>query len=235
MLLKTYFIAAIIGLSFIISPTVLQSQSHENMVWVELTEKVDFNDQFSTTLLWQHRVFTDREQTYQDIYWASLNAKISRNFQLSGGLIYFVYHKQSYDRYFNVPEVRPFQAITYFTQWGNVKTNFRLMLEERYMRTVSEGAILKGHDFNLRLRNRITATVPITSAIHLELSEEYLLNGQYQEVPRFDQNRAMARLHYVVKPIHLDLNVGYLHWLVNMPQQKQHRHTLMLGVKLWIN
>lgn len=210
-------------------------RSNESMIWIEAIEKVKFNNRFSSTLLWHHRIFLDREQTYQNIYWASLDAKLTKNFSISGGLIYFRYHKYSHDKYLAVPEVRPFQSITYSTALGKVKTSFRFMVEERYMSQTRNGEVMNDHDFNFRFRNRLKAIIPMNSSMKLELSNEYIINGSSMDVDRFNQNRASARIHYYIKPLNLDINAGYLHWLVNTTKEMQHRHSLMIGVKHQIN
>jgi hypothetical protein len=93
---------------------------------------------------------------------------------------------------------------------------------------VHQGEILDGHQFNWRFRNRIRVSYPLTERFILEISEEFLFNGSNLAVDFFSQNRAMARLHYKVGSF--DLNMSYLHWLVNTKSEMQHRHTLMLGL-----
>jgi len=208
-----------------------QSKPHtnESMIWIEAIESVKFNKRFSTTLLWHHRIFFDRENTYQDIYWASGNMKVGKNFTLTAGVIYFKYHRMTGGNYLSVPETRPFQAATYKTNIGKTKMAFRFMLEERYLSKVDEGKIMEGHNFNIRFRNRLSFFIPLHDKLSLELSDELIFNGQQMNVDVFAQSRARARLHYKIGKF--SVNAGYLHWLVNTKKAFQHRNSLMVGVK----
>jgi hypothetical protein len=198
------------------------------MVWVEVIESIKVNECFSATFLWHHRTFLEREQTHQDIFLVSGSMKVKKHFTLTGGLIYFKYHKLSAGTYLSLPEMGPFQALTYTAKLGKWKTSFRTMVEQRYLSKVHQGEILDGHQFNWRFRNRIRVSYPLTERFILEISEEFLFNGSNLTVDFFSQNRAMARLHYKVGSF--DINMSYLHWLVNTKSEMQHRLTLMLGL-----
>jgi len=202
--------------------------TNESMVWVELIESIKLSDRFSMTLLYHHRTFLDREETHQNVYWASGNMKLVKPLTLTAGLIYFQFHKLASDNYLTVPEVRPFQAISYTTKVGPVKMVFRYMLEERYLSRLSEGQIVDGHNFNFRQRIRARVYYPISKKFKLELSEEFLINGQQMDTDLFGQNRASARLLYKVGAF--NFNIGYLNWLVNTKNELQHRHSLMVGM-----
>lgn len=208
-----------------------KSIRHESMVWIEAIEKVKLNDRFSSTLLWHHRIFFDREETYQDIYWLSVNGKVSKNWSLTGGLMYFTYHKKAFDQYVSVPEWRPFQSVHYTKKLKGTKVTLRVMLEQRYTRRVGEGGLQSDHDFDMRLRNRAQVFIPLSSRLRVEISEEILLRDIHHGKGLFNQSRARARLHFSPGLGKLSINAGYLHWLVNTPNEYQHRHSVMVGLK----
>ncbi|MEQ8239114.1 MAG: DUF2490 domain-containing protein [Cyclobacteriaceae bacterium] len=219
-------------LTFMLTNQMVYAQSkkttNEPMIWFELIESIKLNDRFSATLLYQHRTFLDREETYQNIYWVSGNMKLTKPLTVTAGLIYFQYHKLSSANYLTVPEVRPFQAISYTTSVGSLKMSFRYMLEERYLSKTNQGEIVDGHNFNFRQRTRLRAYYPISEHFKLELSEEFFLNGQQMETDLFSQNRASMRVHYNLGDF--NFNIGYLDWLVNTTNELQHRHTLLVGM-----
>ncbi len=219
-------------LSFVLS-TFSQNkpQSHESMIWIEAIEKVQFNDRLASNFLWHHRIFFDREQTYQDIYWLDISGKVSQNLSLTGGVMYFTYHRFSFDRFLSVPEWRPFQSIAYSRKFGKVKTKFRLMFEQRYTRRVEEGHLQNECNFNMRLRNRVQAFVPIGSQFQVEISEEILLRDINHGKGIFDQSRGRVRLHYYPGGGKFGINAGYLHWLLNTSDDLEHRHSIMVGVR----
>ena len=206
-----------------------QSVGHECMVWTEAIAKIGFQERYGTTLLYQHRLFLGRPETYQDILWVSLDGKVGKSFALSAGFIYFNYHRNSGSIFLSVPEYRPFQAATFTRQINRVRLSFRFMVEERYMKRADDGELLEGHDFNMRYRSRFQAMLPLGDRLELELSDEYLLNGRQMEVELFAQNRAIFRMHYKL-PMGT-LNIGYMDWLVNASSELQHRHSVLIGVR----
>jgi len=212
-----------------------KSNTSESMIWTEGIEKVKLNNRFSSTLLWQHRIFFDREETYQDIYWLSIAGNVSQNLSLTGGIMYFTYHKESFGRHLTVPEWRPFQAVTYSKSFGAFRSSFRCMVEQRYTRRVGPEGLQRANDFNLRVRNRLQLLVPIQPRWQVEFSEEVLLRNLQNGNRTFDQSRARIRLHCHPGLGDLSVNAGYLHWLVSTASALQHRHAAMVGVSHKIN
>ncbi len=232
-MVKIFRILVFFSFVFVGSSAVSQKKphSHESMIWIEAIEKVQINDRFSSTLLWHHRIFIDREQTFQDIYWLDLNGRISQNFSLTGGVMYFTYRKDVQGFNLSVPEWRPFQAITYTSRIGKSKVNLRLMVEERYTKKVNEGHFMDEYHFNVRLRNRAQVFLPVTHQMQLEISEEILLRNINLGRGVFDQSRGRVRLHYYPGNGKFGFNAGYLHWLLNTSDDLEHRHSIMVGVK----
>ena len=203
------------------------SQPTQPMVWFEAVECAQENGNFSTTLLFQRRVFLEKEHTYQHIYWASGNYKLDARFSVGGGLIYVAYQKEVDEGYATVPEIRPFQYLTFTQKLGNTKWTLRNMVEERYMSSVMQNEIQKTSKFNMRYRFRLKGLIPISNRLGLELSNEVLFNGKQLPVKVFSQNRAVARLRYMLG--NWSINGGVMHWLVNSSTASEHRPALLVG------
>lgn len=205
----------------------LSQEKHQPMVWMEATQTTKFSERFSSTLLFQRRVFLHKERTYQHIYWLSGNYKLKPKLTVGGGFIYFTYHRKVGEGYASVPEVRPFQFISFSHRIGNTRLSIRTMVEERYMSEVIDGKVLPREAFNTRYRFRIRGFISLTEWVDLELSNELLLNGNHQPGDTFGQNRAIGRVKY--KKDRWELSSGYMHWLVNTNAGAEHRPSLLLG------
>jgi len=197
------------------------------MIWIQATGKVTISKKVSALLLFQHRIFLEKEQTTQQIYWASGGYKLTKKLTLGGGLIYFTYQKKVGDTHRFVPETRPFQYLAYSDKLGEIKLGFRAMIEERYMSNVVSGEIQRGEKFNTRYRFRTKALVPLSNKFKLELSNEVLLNGQRQNSDLFGQNRAIARVHYGIK--NWSFFAGYMQWTVNTSKGIVQRPSGLVG------
>ena len=206
----------------------LSQEKNQPMIWMEATQKTAFTERFSTTLLFQRRVFLDLENTHQHIYWLSGNYKLAPSVTVGGGLIYFTYHRAVGEEYSSIPEYRPFQYITLSHRLLGASFSLRAMIEERYMSEISDGEVHRGSKFNTRYRMRLKSLIPIYQQLQLELSNELLLNGHHLPTDLFGQNRAIARAKY--KTGKWEISGGFLHWLVNTSAGKEHRPTGLLGV-----
>jgi len=214
-------------LLLLIAGLVALSQEKQPMIWMEATQTTKFSERFSSTLLFQRRVFVSKDNTHQHIYWASGNYRVKPSFTVGGGLIYFTYHRKVGEWYASVPEVRPFQFVSFSSRVGNARLSLRTMVEERYMSEVMDGEVLPREAFNTRYRFRLRGFISLTEWRDLELSNELFLNGNHQPGDTFGQNRAIGRFKY--KKGTWELSSGYMHWLVNTNAGTEHRPSLLLG------
>jgi len=212
--------------AFIVFSSMAQNPS-DPMIWIQATEKVTISKKVSALLLFQHRIFLEKEQTSQQIYWASGGYKLTDKIAVGGGLIYFTYHKMVGDSYKYVPETRPFQYVSYTDKLGKVKLDFRVMVEERYMSSVVDGEIQTGEKFNTRYRIRTRGFIPLSKRVKVELNNELLFNGHNLESDFFGQNRVTLRVHYSLK--NWSFLGGYMQWTVNTAKGIVHRPSGLVG------
>lgn len=204
-------------------------RKEEKMIWLQAMGQTSFmKERFSSTLLFQRRIFPDRQDTHQHLYWLSAVYYPDPSLTIGGGFIYLDYFRPVGEHPQSVPEIRPFQSIGYKKTLRKSKISFRLMIEERFLTEIENQELQTTKAFNLRYRGRFRIIFPAFQKLRIELSNELILNGQLLDVSVFGQNRGIARLHY-----NLDifkLSAGYLHWLIKTSSGYEYRNTLLLGI-----
>lgn len=194
-----------------------QSQS-EQMLWFQVSEKVQVAPRTSGLFLVQKRYFLEQPDTYQDLFWAS-GAYRLKNIQVGGGFMYFSAHKRLNSIYRSIPELRPFQCLSYARKVTNTRWSYqiRAMVEERFLSEVSGDEIIREQNFQLRYRLRSNMIFHFAPNTSLKLSNEWL----WRHTMALTQNRAFAEVTQSIKSIRL--SAGYMNWFVR-GIQKPWRH-----------
>lgn len=113
----------------------------------------------------------------------------------------------------NVPEFRPWQAVSYqhdFQKWS--LTN-RLRWEERFIRRSSGAALLPGTRFAFRIRYAVSMQFPLSSRFSMKMGDEIMVQEGEGIRQAFDQNRAWAGLDFTWGKVHRwNIEMLYL-WL----------------------
>ncbi len=200
-----------------------QAQS-ESMIWLQVSDRVQFTSGVSGLFLVQKRYFLDQTNTYQDLYWAS-GAYHLKNLQIGGGFMHFSAHKHLTSTYRSVPESRPFQYLSFSgkvarTRW---KYHIRAMVEERLLSKVTGDEVFTQQDFQLRYRLRSNLIFQFARNTSLRLSNEWL----WADALAFVQNRAFAEVTHTIKS--LRLSAGYMNWHVK-GIEKPWRHVGLLRI-----
>ncbi len=212
-----------LGLMMLVAPLVATAQTtSEQMEWIELVQKITFNERLSTTLLFQNRNFLERTNTYQNIYWGSLEMK-AKPVNFGGGMIYFTYHKQVAEDFQSVPEIRPFQYVSKSWKSDRWTHSVRAMAEERYMSKVVNTEVMPAQDFCMRYRLRLKTNWQFSCIAKLDLRNEI-----FWQTGEVNQNRASGRVIFKL-PI-ANAGLGYMHWWVNTAAGAEHRHSWLFSV-----
>lgn len=200
-----------------------QAQS-EPMLWLHFSEKVYFTPKLSGLALIQKRYFLDRQNTYQDLFWASGGYQL-KNFQLGGGIMFVNTHKLVASNYESIPEYRPFQYLSYTSAIPETRWRFqiRAMIEERLLSKVTGDIITTAEDFQLRHRLRGNLMFDFGRNAQLKLSNEWL----YTNKLALTQNRAFAEVAYAFNT--LRVATGYMNWYIK-GIDKPWRHVWLLRV-----
>lgn len=199
-----------------------QSDS-ESVMWIEASEKIEFSSSTSGLLLFQRRIFLDRPNTHQHLFWISGHHRINR-FKIGGGLMYFTYHKYLDNSYQSIPEIRPFQFLHYSVSKKKFACDFRMMAEERYLSEIKESEILFARNLELRYRFRPRVSFTVSPKSKISLSNEVFWTGE-----ALTQNRAVGSISHQIKA--LTVSAGYMHWLVQVQDGYEVRNTWMVQVQ----
>lgn len=136
-------------------------------------------------------------------------------------------------------EFRTYEEISAGYQYNKIAINHRFRVEERYYRSVVNGDILSGYDFNFRMRYQISAIIPLISfenpdqKLSLNVADEIFVNAGSEIVYNlFDKNR------FVIGPAFqcskkLTIGLSYTHQFsqLNSPALYAHDDVMWLAIR----
>lgn len=201
---------------------------NEAVIWYQFSETVNLSDKWDATFVVQYRDFVQRDKDYHLFLSSALSRKLGNGFGIGAGFTNLNINRVVGANYMLVPELRPFQQITFGSKLEKLQFNWRFMIEERYFRKATNGELISGYDFNFRIRNLTKITIPLSQSFDLALSTEVLINGGGNaNLNVFDQNRSMVLGGY--KTGKLKLSTGYMHWAaLTGGDVLENRHTWMI-------
>lgn len=198
------------------------------MLWNQYLQKIRLDDRYAASLNAQYRVFTDREKGYHLYFSFGVTRKLNHGFSTSLGLTNLNNHQFVDSDFVLVPEIRPFQSISYSSNFPKSNFSWRLMLEERFFRKAEEGHLVEGFNANWRIRNKTLFKYTLPKGLSVLLSSEVMINAGGININVFDQHRGQAMVGYLFDK--LSFNLGYMHWFVQTESNvHQNRHTLIIA------
>lgn len=202
---------------------------NEGILWFYYSQKVKLNSDWGLSGIAQYRHFSDRDEDYHLFITVGATRKLKGGFSVGAGFTNLNINRPADGPYVLVPELRPFQSLAFATTQGNTKFNWRVMVEERFLRRAQVGELASGHDYQWRFRNKFLFMFPLADKWSLELSSEVMVNaGDPVSINIFDQHRGIVQFHWDLAPF--KIMTGYMHWFFQTPgNQHQNRHTFLLG------
>ena len=97
---------------------------------------------------------------------------------------------------FDIPEYRPWQALSKRQDFKYGSLMHRLRWEQRFIRRSSGTALLTGTRFALRIRYAGTMQIPLSARLSLKVGDEIMVQWGEGIRQAFDQNRAWAGLDF---------------------------------------
>lgn len=136
-------------------------------------------------------------------------------------------------------EFRTYEEISAGYQYNKVGINHRFRVEERYYKSVVNGDILSGYNFNFRLRYQISANIPLINfenpeqKLFLNVADEIFVNAGSEIVYNLlDKNR------FVIGPAFqfskkLTIGLSYTHQFsqLNSPATYAHDDVMWLAIR----
>ena len=213
-----------------------KATSEQSVIWGVLTERVKWDEKWSSIVNLQYRAFVDKEQTAQTIINLASFHK-SDNVTLGLGFIYFDFKRplaEGADGK-NIPEWRPYQNININTKKSKLDINTRFGVEERFQKTVENGK-LSHTAFTLRFRLKWELVYKLwqgekDNSLLFRLSTEPMLQfGKNVDYNTFDQNRFITLLSFQPDK-EWSFNTGYMHWTLQTSNGNfSIRHVWLLGL-----
>lgn len=205
-----------------------KSTSNEFVLWNQCLQKIRLNHRYTASLNAQYRVFTDREKGYHLYFSFGVLRKLNHGFSASLGLTNLNNNQFVDSDFVLVPEIRPFQSISYSSNFLKSNFSWRLMVEERFFKKAEEGHLVEGFHANWRIRNKVLFKHSLSEKIFFLLSSEVMVNAGGIDINIFDQHRGQAMVGYLFDK--LSFNLGYMHWFVQTESNvHQNRHTLIIA------
>lgn len=192
--------------SLLATPAVSQKKvSHQDMLWVRYYEKFKISEDWAINLELEDRrfAFPDRQQVWI-LPRLSASRSLGNNWSVGGGFVYYINNSPADPKAateLSVPELRPYEELTYKQKIGELAINHRYWIEERFIRKNDGKALQAGYRFNFRIRYRLQLQYPLVRSEKLKLvaGDEIMLNFGHSIVRNtFDQNRLFAGLNYTL-------------------------------------
>jgi hypothetical protein len=201
---KIYLLGQVSLLLIVALPSFGQKKvSHQQQMWLRYAGRYNLSKSWSIRLEVEDRrfAFPDRQQVWL-LPRVTVNRKLGDNWSAGAGFLYYINNSPAdpkSDVTLHVPELRPFQELSYKQSIHKLTLSHRYWLEERFSRKNDGSHLEPGYRFNFRFRYQLGAQYPLTKSGNLALRafDEIFLNFGHSIVRNtFDQNRISAGLLY---------------------------------------
>jgi hypothetical protein len=218
-------------IAFVISPVVFAQKrvTHQSLYWLRYYNQLVVNKDWTWHNEIENRRFFNGNTQHHLIMHTHLHRQVFKNTDLALGLTYSRQSPHDPNSIIRlvVPEIRPFQEISYSNPISNrLALNQRFRLDERFIRANNGKESLDEYNFNLRFRYRLQANYKLNekASVHfttLKISNELMINqGKRIVNNQLDQNRISLGIE---KGFYkgLSMELGYLHWYQQRPSGNQ--------------
>ncbi len=208
-----------------------KTSTSEGIIWGYAVQNVQWNNRWNTTFSAQYRSFLEREDGFHVFLSGGVGYKLSHGFSVGGGFTNLNINGRFDDNELFLSELRPYQFLQLNYPAGRLRFNWRMMVEERFLRFAANGEKLPGYEYVWRFRNRALFMFTLTELLRLEASSEVMIHaGTSVIVNDFDQHRAILQFHYSLGQF--QISSGYMHWFVQtFGGVLENRHTWLIGLR----
>lgn len=214
------------------------------------TRPVSWNSYFNTLQLsskWSitsdisERFFLDNGKQYQFFLRSMANYNLGQNWTAGAGFAYI--KSRTFDpastSTLAVPELRPFQELSYKQKFDKITLSHRYRIEERYFRKTASDKLIDGYNFNFRFRYQFAFDYNLykskdnTQSLNLRATDEIMLNAGKNIVNNmFDQNRITIGLNY--QPLkNLNLQLDYMYGFQERSSGSQFNHADVIRLQIF--
>ena len=186
------------------------------VIWFTATEQLLFNDTWNVKLNIQQRQFTKTPGSFQFIASSTIDRKFNEKLSAGIGFMFFDFRlvNPADGNLVDLPELRPYEYVTFRYVKNKLKFFNRLLVEQRFQKHLaSEGTVTQNYHLNHRIRLKWQASIPIGKKFSLIISDEPMIYfGPDIEYNTFDQNRLIIMGSYKLRE-NLTLGTGYMNWI----------------------
>lgn len=188
-----------VSLFLIVHPSNAQRKEvlRENQQWVQYYGQLQFKEEWVWFFDGGFRWSDAFQEKSQYIVRSGIGYQLGKDMRISAGVATLgMYRADRLDRI----EIRPYQDFNLNQSFGNIKSQHRFRLEERFFKKVEEGEVRNGHTFNFRFRYSLMFNVPVAklqalgpeARLLLSVGDEIFINAGKEIVYNvFDQNRIL--------------------------------------------
>lgn len=213
--------------------------------WFSYFNTLQLSSKWSITSDVSERFFFDNGKQFQFLLRSMANCNLGQNWSAGAGLVYLRAHTSdpASASTLAVPELRPFEELSYRQKFNKITLTHRYRVEERFIRKTANDKLDDGYNFNFRFRYQFTFDYNLykskdnARALNLRAAEEVMVNTGKKIVNNmFDQNRITVGLNYqIIKDLNVQLDYMYLFQQRNTAGQYNHFDIMRLQLLQRIN
>ncbi len=193
---------------------------HQQLIWYGYYNTLKFNENWSLLSEIQQRQFYNPTAQHQLVFRSNLERKITGNWNISGGLTYFLQNPNNPNSESNltVPELRPDVGFKNKQRIGFLTINHHYKAEARFFHDVENDRLVGGFRFsNFRFRYQLGLDFSLwkkeeKEKLSFKVKDEIMFNvGKKVVKNTFDQNRIYLALNYRLNDAYA-VEMGYMNW-----------------------
>lgn len=221
--LSKYFVLMLLSAILytpVFSQTTAKKVTTRPLSWNSYFNTLQFSPKWSLTTDVSERFFLDGGKQYQFFLRTMANYSLGQNWSAGAGFGYIRSHTSdpASTSTLAVPELRPFEELSYKQKFNKITLSHRYRIEERYIRKTASDKLIDGYNFNFRFRYQFTFDYNLYTSkgksqmLNFKAGDEVMVNaGKNIVTNMFDQNRLIVGFNYQpIKDFNVQLDYMYI-------------------------
>ncbi len=209
--------------------------------WNSYFNTLQLSSKWSVTSDISERFFLDNGNQFQFFLRSMANVNLGQNWTAGAGFAYI--KSRTFDpastSTLGVPELRPYQELSYRQKLDKITLSHRYRIEERYLRKIASDKLTDGYNFNFRFRYQLALDYNLykskdnTRSLNFRAADEIMINAGKNIVNNmFDQNRVTVGFNY--QPIkNLNLQLDYMYTFQQRSSGNQFNHADIVRLQIF--
>ncbi len=209
--------------------------------WNSYFNTLQLSSKWSVTSDVSERFFLDNGNQFQFFLRSMANYNLGQNWSAGAGFAYI--KARTFDpastSTLGVPELRPYQELSYRQKLDKITLSHRYRIEERYIRKTASDKLIDGYNFNFRFRYQLALDYNLykskdnTKSLNFRAADEIMINAGKNIVNNmFDQNRITVGFNY--QPLkNLNLQLDYMYAFQQKSSGNQFNHADIIRLQIF--